>query len=480
MHRYLITAAVVLLCCYLGSPVFGAEFQPMGAVGIGGAGVARMKDGFAPYWNPAGLAFNEKAYSTRIEAGVGVRLNNGLAENIDSLGKIDFDAVSNLANSNSAGITASQFGDAIKLVAILEDIKAKGGALTANGNAVFGNQIKHFGFGAYGSLEATAIPSPDTTRVLLADGNIPGAITSISGLADPGSNGYFSAAQRSQLTTALTGAGFSNTDSIINTAASQLANSGVSSTNAVAALTNVAAAFASGATALNISNNQSSIITRGLAYMEIPLSYGHPVDLGAFGKLGIGGSVKLIPARVYSTSLSIFNTDSGSIVRDLTESYTDSTSWGVDCGLLWKPKNWLAVGVVGKNLNTPKFKAQDGDELKIKPQARLGVAWDPFSWLTFAADLDLTKNETLLPGYYSRHLGGGLELHPFNWLKLRGGGYKNMAQGDIGPVVTAGLTFGTKWVNLDVDGAYGLEKGRYNDQDFPKESRAQVNLNIQF
>jgi hypothetical protein len=163
--------------------------------------------------------------------------------------------------------------------------------------------------------------------------------------------------------------------------------------------------------------------------MEIPLSYGHPVNLGGFGKLGIGGSVKLIPARVYSSSISIFNTDSGSIVSDLTKSHNDSTSWGVDCGLLWKPKNWLAVGVVGKNLNTPKFKAQDGEELKIKPQGRLGAAWDPFSWLTFAADLDLTKNETLLPGYYSRHLGGGLELHPFNWLKLRGGAIKTWRRG---------------------------------------------------
>jgi hypothetical protein len=47
-------------------------------------------------------------------------------------------------------------------------------------------------------------------------------------------------------------------------------------------------------------------------------------------------------------------------------------------------------------------------------------------------------------------------------------------------VATAGLTFGIKWVNLDVDGAYGLEKGRYKEHDFPKEARVQANLNIQF
>src|SRR6266702_2545151 len=126
MRLYRVIAVGAVIGNILGSLVFGAEFQPMGAVGIGGAGVARLKDGFAPYWNPAGLAFNDKVYSTRIEAGGGIRLNDGLAENIDSLGKIEFNAVVSLANSNSAGSTASQFGDAVKLVAILEDIKAKG------------------------------------------------------------------------------------------------------------------------------------------------------------------------------------------------------------------------------------------------------------------------------------------------------------------------------------------------------------------
>ena len=97
-------------------------------------------------------------------------------------------------------------------------------------------------------------------------------------------------------------------------------------------------------------------------------------------------------------------------------------------------------------------------------------------------DLDLTENETVLSGldYKSRHLGGGLELHALSWLKLRAGVYKNIADNEIGPVATAGLTFGTPWVLLEVDGAYGLEKARYKDKDYPKEARVNAQLTVQF
>lgn len=110
------------------------------------------------------------------------------------------------------------------------------------------------------------------------------------------------------------------------------------------------------------------------------------------------------------------------------------------------------------------------------------MAFDPYSWLTIAADLDLTQNEAVLEGlnFKSRHFGGGLELHALSWLKMRAGIYKNLADSEIGPVATAGLTFGIPWVLLEVDGAYGLDKARYEDKDYPKEARVQAQLTVQF
>jgi hypothetical protein len=96
--------------------------------------------------------------------------------------------------------------------------------------------------------------------------------------------------------------------------------------------------------------------------------------------------------------------------------------------------------------------------------------------------MDLTRNETVLSGldYTNQTLGGGLELSPFTWFKLRCGMYKNMANADIGPVATGGLTLGIPWVLLEVDGAYGLKDAQYKDKSYPRESRIQAQLAVQF
>ena len=39
----------------------GVEFQTPGALGMGGAGVARQNGALTAYWNPAGGAFNKSA-----------------------------------------------------------------------------------------------------------------------------------------------------------------------------------------------------------------------------------------------------------------------------------------------------------------------------------------------------------------------------------------------------------------------------------
>jgi hypothetical protein len=111
---------------------------------------------------------------------------------------------------------------------------------------------------------------------------------------------------------------------------------------------------------------------------------------------------------------------------------------------------------------------------------RAGVSIDPLSWLTIAADWDLTKNETVLIDQKSQVLGGGIELHPLTWFKVRCGAYENLADTESGIVPTAGLTVGTKWVNLDIDGAMALKKEKFKDTDYPKEARVQLNFNVLF
>ena len=56
MKKILLTVAV-LFYFLLPTAASAYEFQPLGALGIGAAGVARTTDAYASYWNPAGLAF---------------------------------------------------------------------------------------------------------------------------------------------------------------------------------------------------------------------------------------------------------------------------------------------------------------------------------------------------------------------------------------------------------------------------------------
>jgi hypothetical protein len=477
-------AVLTLVFLTLGaSAATAAEFQPIGTLGVGGAGVARPPDGTAPYWNPAALAFNTRPFAAKVGAGAAATANNGLADDVERLSRLDIDALENLTGAPAAD--QAIVADVVQAIALLEKIDREEGALTARGQALFGSHVYRFGFGAYGSAEAVSTPVVDTLNVLPELGGAPitaAGFAAAVGAAGPvaDSNAFFSAAQRASIEAALAAAGVANADDVVDVFDAQLAASneaGVTSDEATRGLVAVATALGGGGP---LDANASSLRNRGLGYAEFPLAYGHPVRLGPLGTLGLGASVKLLRGRVYASQISIFETEADEVVDELRETYEESTTWGVDAGALWRPGDRVGVGVVGKHLNRPKFKAPVGPDVELKPQVRAGVAVTLLSWLTIAADLDLTENETALEGYRSRNLGGGVELHPFAWLKLRGGAYKNLAESDISPVLTAGLTLGIPWVTFDVDGAAALDTARYDGEDYPEEARVQASLNVRF
>ena len=533
MRKSLLPVAGVALLALAGT-AFGAEFQPFGAVGIGGAGVARTTNAYAGHWNPAGLAFNEMTFSMKIGASAGLRVSKGLADNVDRLSEFTEEGADGLSTIDRLetldGSDPAAVADMVSLLNVIGDIEEQKGTLSLSANAVVALQYKHLAFGAFGTMEGFAQPLPDLVRILPtttggtsiatpADffttlgtpvseaGYQPRFFTDqqlqdiASVFTDPTlTNGAVTADQATAMAQALdqqfdTNRPQASAGDIAGTITTTLSSQLRASNDPVAAAANT------------IDDNRTAVMVKSLAYIEFPLSYGHPIDLGAFGKLGIGGSLKAIRGRVYQSRVELIegdeNVESDDILDNFTKNFEETNAITVDLGALWKYNNWVSVGVVAKNLTSPSFdspqlKNQNGefvdeggnivaipiqdDKVKLKPQVRLGVAFDPLSWLTIAADLDLTENETVLSGlgFKSRHFGGGIELHPYTWFKVRGGAYTNLANSEIGPVATAGLTLGTKWVNLDLDGAYGLESARFEGKKYPKEARADLNLNVQF
>ncbi|GFE61958.1 conjugal transfer protein TraF [Geobacter sp. AOG2] len=241
--------------------------------------------------------------------------------------------------------------------------------------------------------------------------------------------------------------------------------------------------------AINTTLSQETVTTRGIALIEAPVSYGYLMDVGKLGHVGLGVTGKYLYGEATSTTSQIFDTATGTsisskdLTKDLSKNRNGSSSWGVDLGAMWKMGSFLPVPVtvamVGKYLNSPSFKAKNGDKITVDPQVRAGFSAELLSWLDLVGDVDVIKNTTLVPGLKSQKLGGGAEFHPFESLKFRAGGYTDLAESGSG-AVTAGFSVGAPFLFLDIDGAYGLGSVRYDNHSYPSEGKVQCSLNMAF
>ncbi|MDO8756436.1 MAG: conjugal transfer protein TraF, partial [Elusimicrobiota bacterium] len=202
--------------------------------------------------------------------------------------------------------------------------------------------------------------------------------------------------------------------------------------------------------------NNSKLVVKGANIVELGAAYGHELPFAR--GLYLGGALKIMSAQIGYTDYFILRDQDvqSDIASKLKNGARKSSNVGVDLGALWdidrsfdgvalKPK----IGLVGRNLNNPKFKQPDaarlagrGENFTVNPQVRLGAAITPFGWWNIAADLDLTRNLTPVDNAASRQLGIGSEFNVFNraWINipLRVGLRRNIAEGSAGTMLTAG------------------------------------------
>ena len=511
--------AIVLLGLSLPVMAQAAEFQPIGALGMGGAGVARNNGALTAYWNPAGGAFNETPFAMHVGVGIGARGSDGLAENIDRLSDIDFDRVKNFDSTK-----ANSVGEMVKTITILDDIGKRNGNIALNGSVPIGFAIKHVSFGVFGNFEGYILPKADIINILPENAgtttttSIADLYNAVAGQPNNNSNQYFSSAQTTALANSFFNASLStatpislgNATELANAIGNQLNGSGIPADSTYNSLTtNLIPSLATTGGTNTFNKNTTSAMTKALMYYEVPLSYGHPFDFGSFGKLGLGATAKIISGTVYQNQVLLVNRKNGEdisskeLAEDISKNSKSTVNFGIDLGALYKYDTWLSVGLVAKNLNSPKFKGPDyevpeydpitntvissptkkpGEDVTLKPQVRLGVAVEPTNWLMLASDLDLTEIDTVAPGSVvgssvkSRNLGGGAEVHPYSWLRIRGGAYKNLAASDVGLVLTAGFTV----FLLDVDGAFTTDTFKIGGSKIPQEAKVQVAMSFAF
>lgn len=416
--------------CLLGGAlhVRSAEFQPIGSVplSMGGAGVAAASGPYAAYFNPALLGRPEHGAQFALAVGVGYREVN-LVDAADRLSDIDIqDSLDELELRGGAPIGGQLQQDLITIQEELSSLSARNG-FQLMPTLSLGMQIGRIGFGAYGVCEATGYAVIDKSRLAF--------------VVEHGGR-YFA----------------------------------YDPTSGVARETN-SAEYERTSLQYAIDNRLTYIQLTGLAYMEIPLAYGHTFETKGKSELSVGGALKIMPGITYDMRIDV-DTESDELKEEFENADKTGVSYGVDVGLLFRPSvlKSLAVGVVGKNLNSPSFDTVKGDKLEVEPQFRAGIALDVFDRLTVAVDADLSRNKTYLPDLQSQFVGGGLNFHPASWFSLRCGAMQNIAESDDGTIITAGLGLGLKWFQLDISGQFSTEQSEYDGNSVPRVARVQVAL----
>ena len=427
---------------------FAAEFQPLGydAISMGGAGVASSRGSYAPYYNPALLAKPRHSTEIALSIGVGVREIN-LVDHIDTLSEVDIDeTMESLSNLNYNDIQNINIGEESSFQLDNDDlgqnvktIKQELRALSIkNGLQLMPNvaasvQMGHWGVGSYAMAEASAFAVIDQNR-----------LSAIVPYEHEGTTYYVEYDEKTER--------FYKRDED-------------------------AYYDRSIEYAVNAENPSTYVKLTGLAYGEVPVSYAYTVPFIP-GSFSLGGSLKFMTATTFNSIIAV-DSESEDLSDELEDSKTTDSTWGADLGVIYSPPDmgWLTLGFVGKNLNSPEFATDGGDPITIEPQLRAGASMNFFKdSLSVAFDADLKANETYIDNYKARFIGGGVSWHPLSWFSLRGGAMKNLEESEEGMILTAGLGFGLKWLQLDIAGQVATEKGEYDGQEIPRYGRVQLAL----
>lgn len=228
--------------------------------------------------------------------------------------------------------------------------------------------------------------------------------------------------------------------------------------------------------AISIATGATKPVTlnmRRVDIMEIPVSYAISNET-PIGQVSLGAAVKFMNAssKLTNKPLSV-NDKKDDVLNDVKDTLkgsgaTSASNVGLDLGVVYSPMDLgLSVGLSAKNLNAPKFKFGENGELKIKPQARLGAAWELGEIVSIAGDIDLTNNELISASKEAKKqtsqkigIGAAVDMMFFG---ARAGVAKDLRQ-DNGAILSLGLGFGF----LDIGAAVATKTSKVENTSYPR------------
>ena len=406
------------------------DFGAMGntSIGMGGAGVALQSSAFGAYYNPSLISIDSKI---RFGYTLGARYQQ---RNIDRLAQFVFKGMIDNANAIvTANGGAGAMADKQKVEALYKDIKNLGDIFSQN----------HL-----------AITSQNGISLQIAPGGMRGSFGSLA-------ISYFASF-------------YANISASSDIANKQLIVKNSNDYYKVDASGNPTKSnendYKNHSIISAIDNNQlASMATTNLLLQEVPLTYAYTFFFEN-SNLNLGVNLKYINALFYQQRVDIGkDTNLSKITSDFKANIPSksASNFGIDLGVSYQidlPKfQGLTFGLVAKNINYPSFKF-DATKLTIKPQYRLGIAYNN-PLITFAFDADILPNEML--GFsdepqLSQMLATGLKFD-LKYLDMRVGVAKDIRQ-DNGFIFTTGINifgFFDLAFQIGTKGAYDSLMPRY-------------------
>ncbi len=510
----------VLIASLLAVPpsAFAQTFKILGtrATGMGGAGVAAAEGGMAQYWNPAGLAL-QKGFDVQAPVSAGAEFTKNLLEKANGLSALStqINAIQSKTSSGADGLTLGDYQTFLDALNKVNGLNQKGLGLLADAEGGGNVRIGRFAFSVNNFTEFGADPYVDTVNMGLAGGSFGAGVQAVVNGGGPvGGHGSVDATQQAQLAGIISQ--MTSSVGIVlpgGATAAQVANELIfqadpggtnpaatqSAINQIQQLYNQAAAFLpSGVNPF--AANQTSLTLRGASVTEASMGMGGGLpfveDGSAWSRLSLGANAKYLQAQVGYATVNVLDKDAkmSDLEKDFRNNLKTSSAVGLDLGLLYDLQDTgihSRFGLTARNVNRPRFDqpqaASDAgaDAYRLDPQVRAGWSWKPLGWFLVAADVDVTDNNTSLPGYKSRMAGGGAEVNVFNrsWLNLalRGGLMKNVAESSSPLAYTAGLGLNLFHVHLDVGGAVSSKRVKIDDgTEVPASVRVAAELGVLF
>jgi hypothetical protein len=411
-HKLAATAALLMSSSVALAVPFGS-FDSR-SMAMGGAGVAVGGADAAPLFNPALLSVaKDKDDFALILPTIGVRVADP-DKLLDSIDKFD---AGNYINNLQSNITT-----------LNNAINAAVPSQTAIQNAAL----------AIGNPTTGSLPALSTQLTTLSNKpiTVDGGVATVVGLPSKkfGVAFYANAA-------VATGGLFKYNDATTVANLSTWATNCASDAVAFAAQCDSLAAF-------NTNNLESGINFKGVALGEFGFSLSREFNIAEHG-VAFGITPKIVKAQLFDAQLKINDSNNQSNVTG-ADYLAEYSFVNFDLGVAKSYENGWRTGFVVKNVipQTLDFKkaltpgttpVATGEQLSLKPQARIGVS-HANSWSTVALDVDLTRNDPAGFENSTQYVALGGELNAWDWAQLRAGYRVDMVNSERN-VTSLGLGF---------------------------------------